>query len=206
MSFLEMLDVLNEDLIAKGEEPVAFDHDCREGICGIVRVHDQRRRARSGTRNDGLPAPHASFQGRRRTLSRAVARQGVSRREGPRRRPKRVRPHHCQPAVSFRFRRAALRTEMPFSFPKKTPISRWMPQRASAAARAWPLARMRRQRYSRAQNQPSRLPAAGATGAVSARAEHGRAGEAGDCSAVAQISANAKRCARRKSNSKSLRE
>ncbi len=34
MSFLEMLDVLNEELITKGEEPVAFDHDCREGICG----------------------------------------------------------------------------------------------------------------------------------------------------------------------------
>jgi len=34
MSFLEMLDVLNEQLIARGEEPVAFDHDCREGICG----------------------------------------------------------------------------------------------------------------------------------------------------------------------------
>jgi succinate dehydrogenase / fumarate reductase, iron-sulfur subunit len=34
MSFLEMLDVLNEDLIGRGEEPVAFDHDCREGICG----------------------------------------------------------------------------------------------------------------------------------------------------------------------------
>lgn len=34
MSFLEMLDVLNEDLIARGEDPVAFDHDCREGICG----------------------------------------------------------------------------------------------------------------------------------------------------------------------------
>ncbi|WP_256002227.1 succinate dehydrogenase/fumarate reductase iron-sulfur subunit [Pedobacter deserti] len=34
MSFLEMFDVLNEDLIAKGEEPVVFDHDCREGICG----------------------------------------------------------------------------------------------------------------------------------------------------------------------------
>lgn len=34
MSFLEMLDVLNEDLIQKGQEPVAFDHDCREGICG----------------------------------------------------------------------------------------------------------------------------------------------------------------------------
>jgi succinate dehydrogenase / fumarate reductase iron-sulfur subunit len=35
MSFLEMLDVLNEQLIAAGEEPVAFDHDCREGICGM---------------------------------------------------------------------------------------------------------------------------------------------------------------------------
>ena len=34
MSFLEMIDVLNQDLIKKGEEPVAFDHDCREGICG----------------------------------------------------------------------------------------------------------------------------------------------------------------------------
>ena len=35
MSFLEMLDVVNEDLIAKGEEPIVFDHDCREGICGM---------------------------------------------------------------------------------------------------------------------------------------------------------------------------
>jgi succinate dehydrogenase iron-sulfur subunit len=34
MSFLEMLDVLNEDLISHGQEPVAFEHDCREGICG----------------------------------------------------------------------------------------------------------------------------------------------------------------------------
>ncbi|GAA2599118.1 succinate dehydrogenase/fumarate reductase iron-sulfur subunit [Streptomyces axinellae] len=34
MSFLEMLDTLNETLILRGEEPVAFDHDCREGICG----------------------------------------------------------------------------------------------------------------------------------------------------------------------------
>ena len=34
MSFLEMLDVVNEDLIARAEAPIAFDHDCREGICG----------------------------------------------------------------------------------------------------------------------------------------------------------------------------
>jgi succinate dehydrogenase / fumarate reductase iron-sulfur subunit len=35
MSFLEMLDVVNEELIAQGDDPIAFDHDCREGICGM---------------------------------------------------------------------------------------------------------------------------------------------------------------------------
>ena len=35
MSFLEMFDVLNEDLITKGDDPIVFDHDCREGICGM---------------------------------------------------------------------------------------------------------------------------------------------------------------------------
>jgi succinate dehydrogenase / fumarate reductase, iron-sulfur subunit len=39
MSFLEMLDVLNQELINKGEEPVAFDHDCREGICGTCSLY-----------------------------------------------------------------------------------------------------------------------------------------------------------------------
>lgn len=39
MSFLEMFDVLNHDLIKKGEDPVAFDHDCREGICGMCSMY-----------------------------------------------------------------------------------------------------------------------------------------------------------------------
>ncbi len=39
MSFLEMMDVLNEQLINQGEEPVAFDHDCREGICGMCSMY-----------------------------------------------------------------------------------------------------------------------------------------------------------------------
>jgi succinate dehydrogenase / fumarate reductase, iron-sulfur subunit len=39
MSFLEMFDVLNEELISKGEEPIAFDHDCREGICGMCSMY-----------------------------------------------------------------------------------------------------------------------------------------------------------------------
>ena len=38
MSFLEMLDVVNEQLLARGEAPIAFDHDCREGICGMCGV------------------------------------------------------------------------------------------------------------------------------------------------------------------------
>ena len=38
-SFLEMLDVLNEQLINEGEEPVVFDHDCREGICGMCSLY-----------------------------------------------------------------------------------------------------------------------------------------------------------------------
>ena len=48
-SFLEMLDILNDQLVTKGEEPVAFDHDCREGICGMCslmingRPHGGRR-------------------------------------------------------------------------------------------------------------------------------------------------------------------
>jgi succinate dehydrogenase / fumarate reductase iron-sulfur subunit len=39
MSFLEMMDVLNEQLINDGDEPVAFDHDCREGICGMCSLY-----------------------------------------------------------------------------------------------------------------------------------------------------------------------
>jgi len=39
MSFLEMMDVHNEELIAKGIDPVAFDHDCREGICGMCSMY-----------------------------------------------------------------------------------------------------------------------------------------------------------------------
>ncbi|MFO0841976.1 MAG: succinate dehydrogenase/fumarate reductase iron-sulfur subunit [Gemmataceae bacterium] len=56
MSFLEMLDVVNQELIAKGEEPIAFDHDCREGICGSCSLmingvaHGPRRTLSNGKR------------------------------------------------------------------------------------------------------------------------------------------------------------
>ena len=38
-SFLEMMDILNNNLVHEGKEPVAFDHDCREGICGMCSMH-----------------------------------------------------------------------------------------------------------------------------------------------------------------------
>ncbi|MEM7299337.1 MAG: 2Fe-2S iron-sulfur cluster-binding protein, partial [Bacteroidota bacterium] len=38
-SFLEMMDILNEQLIDEGKEPIAFDHDCREGICGMCSLY-----------------------------------------------------------------------------------------------------------------------------------------------------------------------
>ena len=50
MSFLEMLDVVNEGLTKKGDEPIAFDHDCREGICGMCSLHINGR-------------PHGPLQG-----------------------------------------------------------------------------------------------------------------------------------------------
>ena len=51
MSFLEMLDIVNERLAAEGEEPIAFDHDCREGICGScgVMINGQAHGPQRGT-------------------------------------------------------------------------------------------------------------------------------------------------------------
>ena len=50
MSFLEMLDVLNGHLIEKGDDPVVFDHDCREGICGMcsLMINGQAHGLKSG--------------------------------------------------------------------------------------------------------------------------------------------------------------
>lgn len=62
MSFLEMFDVLNEHLIAKGDEPIAFDHDCREGICGMCSMYINGRAhgPQSGTTTCQLHMRHFS--------------------------------------------------------------------------------------------------------------------------------------------------
>ena len=66
MSFLEMLDVVNERLIASGEEPIAFDHDCREGICGSCGMMINGVAHGPHARHRHLPAPHAQLPRRRR--------------------------------------------------------------------------------------------------------------------------------------------
>ena len=66
MSFLEMLDILNERLIADGKEPIAFDHDCREGICGSCGMMINGQAARPRARHRHVPAAHAQVPRRRR--------------------------------------------------------------------------------------------------------------------------------------------
>ena len=51
MSFLEMFDVLNEELIREGKDPIAFDHDCREGICGTCSMYIDGRAHGPWTKN-----------------------------------------------------------------------------------------------------------------------------------------------------------
>ena len=75
MSFLEMLDVVNEGLIARGEDPIAFDHDCREGICGMCGFVINGIAHGPRARHHGVPAPHAQLQGWRYPIPRAMAGQ-----------------------------------------------------------------------------------------------------------------------------------
>ncbi|MEM9680033.1 MAG: succinate dehydrogenase/fumarate reductase iron-sulfur subunit [Bacteroidota bacterium] len=62
MSFLEMLDVLNQELIEKGQEPVAFDHDCREGICGTCSLYINGRAHGPATRITACQLHMRSFK------------------------------------------------------------------------------------------------------------------------------------------------
>ena len=68
-----MLDVLNEDLITRGEEPVAFEHDCREGICGSCGIMVEWGSAWTAAGDHDLPADAASFQRRPGAVSRTLA-------------------------------------------------------------------------------------------------------------------------------------
>ncbi len=94
MSFLEMLDVVNEQLIKKGEEPDRVRLRLPRRHLRHVRHHGQRPAPRPGTDDDRLPVAHAPFQGRRHDHARALAGQGVSGPQGPGGGPQRVRSNH----------------------------------------------------------------------------------------------------------------
>jgi succinate dehydrogenase / fumarate reductase iron-sulfur subunit len=66
-SFLEMLDILNETLLGRGEEPVAFDSDCREGICGTCSLTVNGEAQRSSSSRARLRALHERFAMARRS-------------------------------------------------------------------------------------------------------------------------------------------
>ena len=67
MSFLEMLDVLNDSLERRGEEPIAFEHDCREGICGSCGFMIDGRAHGPLAGHHRLPTAHAPLRRRRQT-------------------------------------------------------------------------------------------------------------------------------------------
>ncbi len=94
MSFLEMLDLLNEQLLHSGEEPIAFDSDCREGICGMcsLMINGQAHGPEVTTTCQLHMRPS-------RTATRSPSSRGVptrSRSSRTDRRPLRVRPDHLQ--------------------------------------------------------------------------------------------------------------
>ena len=154
-SFLEMLDILNEQLIAKGEEPVAFDHDCREGICGMCslmingRPHGGRRATTTCQLHMRLfhdgdeiwiepwrAARVPGDQGSRASIARRSTASSPPAASSPRTAARRPTP-----TTSWSRRR--------------TPTARSRPPPASAAARAWPRARTARRCCSSPPSSPT---------------------------------------------------
>ncbi len=148
-SFLEMLDVVNEALVHAGEEPIAFDHDCREGICGScsMMIDGEAHGPQHGTTTCQLHMRHYHDGDEIwiepwRAKAFPVIKDLV-------RRPERLRPDHRRGRIHLgeHGRRAGRERDPGAQESRRTP--RWMPPRASAAGRAWRRARTARRRCSR---------------------------------------------------------
>jgi succinate dehydrogenase / fumarate reductase iron-sulfur subunit len=138
MSFLELLDVVNEGLILKGVDPIAFDHDCREGICGQcgVVVDGEAHGPRKATTSCQLhmrsfaDGDVLTLEPFRPAPSRSSRTDGGPRRARPDRRRRRF--------ISVPTGSVPEANTVPV--PKGTPSSPWTPRRASAAGPASPRA------------------------------------------------------------------
>ena len=137
MTLLEALDWLNEWLVARGEPPVAFDSDCREGICGACGLVVDGRPHGPLPRHDHVPAPAARVPRRRHDHPGAV-RTGVFPvvRDLVVDRGALDRVMRAGGYVSVRAGSAPEANRCPSR--ARSPSARSMPRRASAAARAWP--------------------------------------------------------------------
>ena len=113
MSFLELLDVLNERLERAGEEPVAFEHDCREGICGSCGFLINGRAHGPLRGGDRVPAPPAPLRGRRTRRAGAVAGARVSGAQGPGGGPLRLRPRDRRRRLHLGQHRQRARGQLP---------------------------------------------------------------------------------------------
>ena len=136
-SFLEMLDVLNEKLTLAGDDPVTFDHDCREGICGScgMVINGVAHGPQRATTACQLHMRH--FEDGDGDRRRAVARGRVPGHQGPRRWTARRSTGSSRQVASSPPRPAPLPTRTPRRCPSPTPTRRSRRRPASAAAPAW---------------------------------------------------------------------
>ena len=149
MSMLEALDVLNEELIQKGEEPVTFEHDCREGICGSCgfMINGVAHGPLAKTTVCQLTLRHFK-DGEQLYLEPWRARAFPVLRDLMVDRAAFDRIIAAGGYISIRAGSAPDGNTIPV--PKEKPTWRWTRRRASAAEPAWPRVRMRRRRCSRA--------------------------------------------------------
>ena len=110
-SFLEMLDILNENLLQAGGEPVAFDSDCREGICGTCSLTVNGEAHGPGSSGRSVRALHAKISRRRDDYGRAVSRRRVSDRQRSGGRSQCARPDRASRRIHLRARRLSARGE-----------------------------------------------------------------------------------------------
>ena len=141
MSFLEMLDIVNERLNAEGKEPIAFEHDCREGICGScgMMINGQAHGPQKGTATCQLHM--RKFADGDEIHIEPWRAQAFPVLQGPHRRPPRLRPDRRGGRLHHRAHRRRARRQPHARSRRRWPTPRWTRPPASAAAPAWRRAR-----------------------------------------------------------------